>query len=217
MIKHTIILGHGSGDPGAIGDRGRTERDELEKFGKRLKETIKSYGLPIQVIDDHNVLRKGNVVKYKGTSVTELHFNAFNKAAIGTEVLIKQGLKPDAMDKRLLDAMGLYFKSRGFKYRNDLGNMNKSATNGVNYRLVEICFIDNVGDMQVYDRHVGQIVISLLKAITGQALPAPKTIAPAKPVKKFYVQTGAFTVELNAREHLKEVRKTYPDAFIREG
>lgn len=42
-----------------------------------------------------------------------------------------------------------------------------------------------------------------------------KSSAATKPAAKYYVQVGAFSNKANAEAYLSEVKKTYPDAFIK--
>lgn len=218
MVKHTIILGHGEGDPGALGN-GTSERAMLEKIGATINSHIKKHKLPIQVISDINVYKRGAVGRYKGTTVTELHYNAFNGTASGTEVLIKSGFKADNIDNRLIKALSKYFKNRGIKSRNNLLNMNTASKLGINYRLVEICFIDSKTDYTILTQKLDLIAQDIIMAILGTKLPSVPTPkpTPAKPTNKMWlVVTGAYSVKANADNQLKEVKKKYPDAYLRE-
>ncbi|HZK69959.1 MAG TPA: N-acetylmuramoyl-L-alanine amidase, partial [Clostridia bacterium] len=71
------------------------------------------------------------------------------------------------LDKALLDTLSKYFKNRGFKYRNDLYNMNTCAKNGMNYRLVECCFIDNKNDVNKFISNRDAIAKKFVANITS--------------------------------------------------
>lgn len=101
----------------------------------------------------------------KGFDVIEFHLNAYNGKAKGTEILLKAGLYADSMDKVLLEVNGKYFTNRGFVARSNLYNMNYFAKLGISYRLIEVCFIDNVEDMNVFDSSFDSYITDIANAI----------------------------------------------------
>ena len=188
MGLHLVIAGHGDGDPGAIGN-GYKERDltlEVTNLLDAQHENIHAYTA-------HNVYAQGNLATIaKGyETVTEIHFNAFNKTAKGTEVLIHSAYEPDGVDTKILNVLSKYFQNRGIKKRSDLGNMNIAYNKGINYRLVEVCFIDNAEDIKIYQANKNKIAKEIAEAILGMTLVAP---APAKPATPAPVPTPTHTV-----------------------
>lgn len=182
MAKHLVICGHGQGprgyDPGATGTYG-TETDWVRK----IAHTMKRYsGDVIDYVIDRNVFEYRNMNQYKGyDSITELHLNAFNTQARGCEVLIWKGFKADNLDNKLLSILAKYFINRGIKLRDNLYNMQVSAQCGFNYRLVEVCFVDNVNDMQILTDNLDTIAKQFVEAITNkpvQNVTQPKNNAP---------------------------------------
>lgn len=218
MANHVIIAGHGSGDPGAVGN-GTTENKEMVRITDYMKELVKKHKLPVTIVNDHNVYKARDIHKYDdAASITELHMNAGVPSASGTEVLILGGYPPDARDKRILEVLKRNWINRGFKPRNDLYNMN---TTKANYRLVEFCFITNKSDMVQWEKQYKLVAVELLEAILDKDLPGKDTLKLAKPKTKpskakYVVQTGAFSDKSNAEKHLKEVRKHFPKAIIKE-
>ena len=188
MGLHLVIAGHGDGDPGAIGN-GYKERDltlEVTNLLDAQHENIHAYTAG-------NVYAQGNLATVaKGyETVTEIHFNAFNKTAKGTEVLIHSAYEPDGVDTKILNVLSKYFQNRGIKKRSDLGNMNIAYNKGINYRLVEVCFIDNAEDIKIYQANKNKIAKEIAEAILGMTLVAP---APAKPATPAPVPTPTHTV-----------------------
>lgn len=152
MSKRIVLIsGHGAGDPGASGN-GYTEESLTREVTTQLYNRLKKSNLSVSLYPQSKDLYKSKDWNYftKNDEVIEVHFNAFNGTAKGTEVLIKTGYKPDKVDESLLTTLSKYFTNRGFKYRNDLQNMNTFASKGISYRLIEICFIDNYNDMKEY-------------------------------------------------------------------
>lgn len=95
---------------------------------------------------------KQNNLKY----VVELHRNA--GGGTGYETLIHSSFSADATDTGIHNAMiSLGFVNRGIKSRSDLGNMNRMATAGISYSLIELGFIDNPNDNTLFDNIVSQI------------------------------------------------------------
>ena len=173
MGLHLVIAGHGDGDPGALGN-GYNERDltlEVTNLLDAQHENIHAYTA-------HNVYAQGTLATVaKGyDTVTEIHFNAFNKTAKGTEVLIHSTYEPDGVDTKLLSVLSKYFQNRGIKKRSNLANINIAYNKGINYRLVEICFIDNAEDIKIYQANKNRIAKEMAEAILGMTLAAP---APA--------------------------------------
>lgn len=188
MGLHLVIAGHGDGDPGATGN-GYKERDltlEVTNLLDAQHENIHAYTA-------HNVYAQGTLATVaKGyDTVTEIHFNAFNKTAKGTEVLIHSAYEPDGVDTKILNVLSKYFQNRGIKKRSDLGNMNIAYNKGINYRLVEICFIDNAEDIKIYQANKNKIAKEIAEAILGMTLVAP---APAKPATPAPVPTPTHIV-----------------------
>ena len=179
MGLHLVIAGHGDGDPGAIGN-GYKERDltlEVTNLLDAQHENIHAYTA-------HNVYAQGNLATIaKGyETVTEIHFNAFNKTAKGTEVLIHSAYEPDGVDTKILNVLSKYFQNRGIKKRSDLGNMNIAYNKGINYRLVEVCFIDNAEDIKIYQANKNKIAKEIAEAILGMTLAAPAPAPAPTPV-----------------------------------
>ncbi len=183
MGKHLVICGHGQGrsgyDPGAVNRQlNITEAGKVREFANLMKQYSAGN---IDYVMDQNVYDYQSLASIgKGyDSITELHFNAFNGQARGTEILIYSGYNPDSLDQKLLGVLSKRFTNRGFKKVNWLYNANVAASRGYNYRLVEIAFIDNNSDMAIYEQHKVAIAQEFVHAITGQTQ-AP-VITPSRP------------------------------------
>lgn len=172
-MAHLVICGHGQGrnvyDPGAVNRS--LNITEAQKV-RELAELMKQYATNTHFITDKNVYDFGNITSIsKGyESVTELHFNSFNGQAYGTEVLIKEGFKPDNIDTALKNVLEKYFKPRGFKFVDWLYNANAMAQTGISYRLIEVCFIDNNNDMAIFEKNKNSIARELMEVIEGRKI-----------------------------------------------
>ena len=187
-MTHLVICGHGQGRN--VYDSGAVNRSlnitEAEKV-RELASLMKPHATKTHFITDKNVYDFKDIVSIsKGyESVTELHFNSFNGQAHGTEVLIKDGFKPDNTDTTLKNVLEKYFKSRGFKYVDWLYNANVMANTGIYYRLIEVCFIDNNADMAIYEKNKYVIARELMEVIEGRKItenpkPTPKPTPKAQ-------------------------------------
>ena len=187
-MTHLVICGHGQGRN--VYDSGAVNRSlnitEAEKV-RELASLMKPHATKTHFITDKNVYDFKDIVSIsKGyESVTELHFNSFNGQAHGTEVLIKEGFKPDNTDTTLKNVLEKYFKSRGFKYVDWLYNANVMANTGISYRLIEVCFIDNNADMAIYEKNKYVIARELMEVIEGRKItenpkPTPKPTPKAQ-------------------------------------
>ena len=191
-MTHLVICGHGQGK--TVYDVGAVNRSlnitEAEKV-RELASLMKQHATKTHFITDKNVYDFKDIVSIsKGyESVTELHFNSFNSQAYGTEVLIKDGFKPDKTDTALKNALEKYFKSRGFKYVDWLYNANVMAKTGISYRLIEICFIDNNNDMAIFDKNKQAIARDLMEVIEDRKITEKPTQKP-KPTSTVKTQTA---------------------------
>lgn len=172
MGKHLVICGHGQGrtayDPGAVNSkRGITESGKVRELAKLMS---KYSGKNIDYITDQNVYDYKSLANLgKGyDSITELHFNAFNGTARGTEVLIQSTLTADKEDLAILAVLSRHFQNRGIKKVDWLYNANEAKNRGYTYRLVEIAFIDNEEDMTIFENKKEELAKGLVSAITQE-------------------------------------------------
>jgi N-acetylmuramoyl-L-alanine amidase len=153
-----VIAGHGGSDPGAAYGR-YIERDLAIEFRDLVIANLRLYGINAKTDANTNALRQTLqwlIGKFSSRDILiDIHWNAGVPAANGTEIFV-----PDAAStfERHL-AMSLLrvfaevgFKARGVKpesvsARKSLGWMRPNAEN----ILIEVCFLTNNTDMQVYE------------------------------------------------------------------
>ncbi len=149
-------------DPGAVGINRRTEAQETIRVRDRVIELINEKGYQDVIKDGDSESLKEYLARIKpgnGSVVMEFHFNAFNKVATGTEVVV--GMDADRLDMAMAQdladvsscVMGIKKRSGGVinegqSHRGRLGLMRETGI----VSLVEVCFIDNPADMAAYDR-----------------------------------------------------------------
>lgn len=182
MAKLFVIAGHGAGDPGACAN-GYSEAERVRALASRLKALG---GSSVQVGDTgvnwyaSNYISKGRCPK--GVPVIELHMDSAAASAKGGHVIIKAGIGgADEYDKALASFIRGMFPGRSITIseRSDLANPNRAYAMGVNYRLLECCFITNSGDLGKFNAKTDDLARGILEAF---GIEAGK--AEAKPEEK---------------------------------
>ena len=226
-MTHLVICGHGQGKE--VYDVGAVNRSlnitEAQKV-RELASLMKPHATKTHFITDKNVYDFRDIANVsKGyESVTGLHFNSFNGQAQGTEVLIKDGFKPDSLDTALKNVLEKYFKARGFKFVNWLYNANVMAETGISYRLIEVCFIDNNADMEIYEKNKHAIARELMEVIEGRKITENPKPTP-KPTPKAQASVNGLGIEQlatdtvngkygNGDERKKKLGKLYESVQI---
>ena len=211
LEKHLFVLGHGEGDPGARGVN-KWERDYLEDLAKEMRSLIKQFNLEnnIFILADRNTYKRNefatNTAYFKQfKTVTDLHLNAFNGQARGAEILYAQGLKPDEVDVRFFDFLKDIIGWRRW-IESDYYQQTRNAKiyKIPSFRLVEYAFCDNTRDISVYVKEIKTLAKKSIEAVLGYELKEP-TVEVVKSNVLYRVQTGAFTVEQNAKDLEKKL------------
>ena len=169
-MKILLIPGHGAGDPGACAF-GYQEATLVREIAPKLKNILSNYA-EVTLFDPnknmYKYLKAGNSFNFKEFDyVFELHFNAFNGKASGTEILVHDSEKGTSVEQLIVDNIAqLGFNNRGVKKRSDLQNMNIcKRVQGVSYALLEICFIDVLGDINLHNSKKHDIIEAISKGI----------------------------------------------------
>ncbi|MCI8784804.1 MAG: N-acetylmuramoyl-L-alanine amidase [Dorea sp.] len=181
MSKLFIIAGHGAGDSGAVGN-GYTEAERV----RALASKIAVLGGPNVTVGDmsRNWYRDNGISRLNVSNdyqILELHMDSSpNPSARGGHVIIKSGFAPDDYDNALATMIGCIFPGRSklIVGRSDLANVNRAATKGYGYRLMECGFISNAGDIQTFNSRMDEIAKGILNAfcIEGVSGAEPKPI-----------------------------------------
>lgn len=185
-----FVAGHGMKpngqlDTGAIGLKGLNvgeHRYFRDRFFPALKKYIPSNVKHIHFFSEHATVNYGDIhkqaLKYgKNTVVIEMHFDAFNGKGQGGHVIVKEGFEPDALDLRLRDVIdnmiGVRYSYRGYRGisgRSNLRNVNVCASQGINYRLLELGFGDNPRDATILDEQVDEYAEQIIESVLNTSL-----------------------------------------------
>lgn len=194
MSKLFIIPGHGAGDCGAVGN-GYQEAERVRALAQRIKD----FGGDDVVLSDFdmnsyeaNIIGKGLVPK--GYKILELHMDSSeHSSAKGGHVIINGKFKADEYDTALAKMISTMFpgRSQTIVGRTDLANVNRSASMGYNYRLMECGFISNAEDVQKFNSRMDELAKGILncfgigeKAETPTPNPTPTTAPTPTPARK---------------------------------
>ena len=181
MAKLYIICGHGAGDPGACA-HGYSEAERVRVLGKKIK---KLGGSNVVLMDtSRNWYEDDGISSYKfpkDAIVCELHLDSASASAKGGHVIVKEGLKADKYDRNIAKFITGMFpgRSKSIVHRSDLANPNRAAFRGVNYRLVECCFISNADDIKKFNENISKIAKGFIEAV-GFKVSSTKTSTTSK-------------------------------------
>lgn len=200
MAKILLVGGHGYKDPGAVGN-GYNERDFIRehivdtvaKYLKLAGHTVHVYGKSQDMYQDTRYgLNRGDTKNYgifwaksQGYDVVvEFHLDASTNTTVdGGHVIIGAGLTPDAIDIGIQNAIAKHVDVlHGISKRDDLAHTKIAKQIGLNYRLVELGFITNKGDMDYIVKHGDAFCKDIADAINMKEIivSKPKAKAPAK-------------------------------------
>lgn len=171
-----LISGHGAGDPGSIGN-GKREADETRRVTAALQLELSKYANVIVYPTDRNAYQDyqnstlASVAQFFSYDyVLEVHFNALSASASdgktkGVEIYVPTNENNTALEQSIVNAVSKCgFTNRGVKKYN-WAVISKSKHSGTKAALLEVCFIDDADDMQVYAQKFSQITTAIANAI----------------------------------------------------
>lgn len=180
MAHLFVIAGHGAGDPGTCAN-GFSEAERVRALATR----IKALGGDRVTLGDFN----RDYYADNGISsldipadwqITELHMDSAAAGAKGGHVIIKAGFDPDQYDNALASFIGGILPGRAnlIVGRDNLANPDRAAARGYSYRLVEVGFITNIGDLTIFNDQMDDIARGILEVFeikSNAEPPKPKT------------------------------------------
>ena len=159
-MRILLISGHGDGDPGASSKFG-VEATETVVMVQKIKETLGNYAQVDLYPTNRNAFKdlgKGccqvNFGDYN--YVLEVHFNscvndlAGNGKTTGTEIYVTTAEKTVGVETKIVEKIA------------------RAKASGTSSALLEVCFIDDKDDMQIYTAKKDQIAAAVATAIAEQ-------------------------------------------------
>ena len=166
MAHVFLICGHGAGDSGAVGN-GYQEQERVRTLGARIKALGGDY---VTLADTSKNWYKtagiNTLTIPKDWQILELHMDSGAASARGGHVIIKKGYTADKYDNALAKMLKeiLPGRSNMIVGRSDLANVNRAASKGYGYRLVEFGFISNANDVKIFNSRMDDIAEGVLEA-----------------------------------------------------
>ena len=222
MARICIDAGHG-GEPGAV-CKGRKESDDNLALGKAVAAELRRHGV---IVDE---TRTGDTtVSLNDRSTFEnrqshdyfisFHRNAFKPEqakGVETYTYLNPGAKAKGLAEKIQNALvSIGFTNRGVKAAN-FHILRETKAPAV---LVEVGFIDNTGDNQLFDAKRDEIVDGITKAILEQLgikyLPSISPPPNQQTSQVLYrVMAGSYAVRENAERQVQKLKAAGVDATI---
>jgi len=225
-VERVISSGHSkyvSGGNGILNEVTEARRvvDQVAKYLKELKETVEVYHDNTTRNQRDNV---NGIVAYHNKFTRQrdysVHFNAGTdnqNESEGVEVLYySDNMKAEAAKLSAAIAKASGLKDRGAKQRTDLGFLKRTEEKAL---LIEVCFVDNKVDAELYRKNFLKICEAIAETISGKQLPVYKE--PAKPaakpitIAKYQVIAGTFTDRKNAENMADKLKKAGFDSYVK--
>lgn len=172
-MKILLIAGHGQGDPGAVAN-GYKEADLTRAVVKLLKPQLDNYADVTIAETSRNLyatIKNGEPFDFSEYDyVLEIHFNAGaskNKdgKTTGTEIYITTSEKTHGVETEIVQGISnIGFKNRGVKRKN-WAVIQRAKQQGVSSALLEVCFIDDIDDMDLYRAKKAEVVQAIANGI----------------------------------------------------
>lgn len=217
----TVVLdyGHGGKDPGAT-HRGRKEKDDVLKVGKKLKTKLEAQGIKvietrngdkfISLTERSNISNRNNPICF-----ISLHRNAFNGKAYGVEIYTTSQSAAKGLAKKVQsNLVKLGFRDRGTKYKN-FSVLYKTKAPAI---LAELGFIDNTRDNKIFDNNIDEIAQAILDAVMKEYNIKKKPNKPKSSTSNkdgFYrVVVGSYKDKSNAEKQQNKLKSKGFDSFL---
>lgn len=170
-----LIPGHGDGDCGAVGC-GYKEADLTRQLVGFIKDALSPY-CNVTVADPsknwyRHIIKNGKKFNFKAYDyVLEVHFNSCvkdlvgNGVTTGTEIYVTRAEKVVTVEEYIVAGISsLGFKNRGVK-RTNFDLITHIKNQGVSSALLEVCFIDDKDDMNLYLSRISKVAEKIAEGI----------------------------------------------------
>lgn len=222
MARLCFDYGHGGEDGGACYN-GRKESNDVLSIGRAVAAEVRRHGVTVDETRTSDVTvslgeRSGFENRNTYDYFISFHRNAYEpKKAKGVETYTY--LNPGSKSKGLAESIqaslvALGFVNRGVKEAN-YHVLRETKAPAV---LVEMGFIDNTGDNNLFDAKRNEIIKALAKAILAQiGIDYVEPSAPKQSVSGqilYRVMAGSYSVRENAENQVQKLKAAGFDATI---
>lgn len=222
MSRLCFDYGHGGEDPGATYN-GRKESDDVLSLGKEVAAEVRRHGVVVDEtrtsdatvsLNDRSSFENENTYDY----FISFHRNAYEpEKAKGVETYTY--LNPGEKSRELAESIQaslviLGFVDRGVKEAN-YHVLRETKSPAV---LVEIGFIDNTEDNNLFDEKRNEIIKGLAKAILAEIgidyIEASVETEEATGENLYRVMAGSYAIRENAENQIQKLKEAGFDATI---
>lgn len=219
MIKICCDYGHSGLDQGAS-YKGRLEKDDNLKLGLSVAKEVRRYGIEVDETrttdKSMSLSERSNFEKKKNYDYfISFHRNAFKpEKANGVETFtyINQTVKAKSLATRIQkNLVDVGFVDRGVKKAN-FHVLRETKSPAV---LIEVGFIDNTKDNELFDAKFVEIVKAITKAILDEVGVEYQDLIPSINDEFLYrVMAGSFRDKANANRQVERLKASGFDAVI---
>lgn len=217
-----ILAINGGQDSGAVYN-GRKESNDVLSIGRAVAAEVRRHGVTVdetRTLDSTVSLSERSGFENRNTYdyFISFHRNAYQpeKAkGVETYTYLNPGAKSKSLAQRIQTALvALGFTDRGVKEAN-YHVLRETKAPAV---LVEIGFIDNTGDNNLFDSKRNEIIKALAKAILAQL--GIDYIEASAPVQQpsgqtlYRVMAGSYSIKKNAENQVQKLKAAGFDAVI---
>ena len=203
-----IVAGHTTSGKGTGAVGYIDESTENRILGKLVAEYINKAGhncdyYEVNKSDTYLQEQVGYANKKIYDIVAQIHFNA-NKTTLspmGTETLYKSS-KGKTIAERVDNKLGLLYKQRGAKLRNDLYWLNNTKSPAI---LIETCFVDSKADTDKYINNKNNTARLIAEGIIGKSITTTETNKEGNNL--YAVCVGAYKDRDKANSIVEELKK----------
>lgn len=172
-MKILLIAGHGESDSGAVAN-GYIEAELTREVVRKLKPQLNKYADVTIADTGKNWYTYKNRVSLNFALygyVLEIHFNAAvndtkgNGRTTGTEIYITTSEKTHGVETEIVKGLSaIGFANRGVKRKN-FSVIARAKNQGVSSALLEVCFIDDLDDMLLYQSKKDSVIKAIANGI----------------------------------------------------
>ena len=222
MARLCFDYGHGGEDGGACYN-GRKESNDVLSIGRAVAAEVRRHGVTVDEtrtsdatvsLNDRSNFENRNTYDY----FISFHRNAYEpeKArGVETYTYLNSGEKSKSLAQRIQTSLvALGFVDRGVKEAN-YHVLRETKAPAV---LVEMGFIDNTGDNNLFDAKRNEIIKGLAKAILAQVgvdyIELSELTQSANKQTLYRVMAGSYAVRENAEKQVQRLKAAGFDATI---
>jgi N-acetylmuramoyl-L-alanine amidase len=225
MTRLCFDYGHGGEDSGAC-YKGRKESDDVLSLGMAVAEEVRRHGITVDEtrttdaavsLNDRSDFENRNTYDY----FISFHRNAYEaekSKGVETYTYLNAGENSKELAERIqISLVALGFANRGVKEAN-FHVLRETKAPSV---LIEIGFIDNTGDNNLFDSKKKQIIKTLAKSILAQVgIEYDESLAPNQQIQAvggqtlYRVMAGSYKVRENAENQVQKLKTAGFDAAI---